>query len=98
MSTVNDVNKQVMDLWRKWANILLRKNKRLLIPLLYPQMKQDVILFIGMNPSFVPEAYKGILANTPYSDKDPNTFFDWSNQAKFDLGEYQAVEKVMRDK
>lgn len=50
-----DVNQLVIDLWEKWASKLQKGDSDLLMPLLYPKaMKQGALLFVSLNPSFVP--------------------------------------------
>lgn len=96
MGTVNEVNEEVIKLWKEWEEKLDDIN--LLIPLIYNQMKTRGILFIGLNPSYNSKVYKRILKNTEYSSEKHEVLFSWKNPADLDIEKVLAIENIMIEK
>lgn len=94
MDTISFVNHKIVKRWKEWGGTLKDFDEHLLIPLLYPSMEQGVLLFVGSNPSFVPEAYQAILKERNYIA--PEAFLSWSNYGKYTIEEYRDVEKQVR--
>jgi len=95
MDTISFVNKKVMELWHKWENELKRIENDLKVPLIYPSMAQEVLLFVGSNPSFVASAYRSVLRDGNYNTT-PEDFLSWRNHGKYALEMYQHVERKVR--
>ncbi|MFH1031212.1 MAG: hypothetical protein V1767_01375 [Chloroflexota bacterium] len=96
MDAISFVNQEIMKLWETCEKELRSVNKYLPIPLIYNSMERDVLLFIGSNPSFIPDKWVKILKKTNFKDIPPEFFLNWSNRADFGIDEYQAFEKEIR--
>ena len=68
------------------------------MPLVYPPLQEESILFIGLNPSFSDKGFRTILADTPYASISPREFFHWRNRSKFDMTTAIAIEKSAKKK
>jgi hypothetical protein len=75
------VNLKSLDLWQKTFN----DDDDVLLPLLYSSLKQEIILFIGLNPSFSQKGYNSLLRNTQFLNLNPSSFYDWRNRKTLDL-------------
>lgn len=88
------VNQAVLKLWGS----SFQSDADVLVPLIYPPMKQATLLFIGLNPSFNEKGFRTFLEKTPYSNIDPVRFYHWSNREAFDLERAKAIEIEARKK
>lgn len=68
------------------------------MPLVYPPLQEDSILFIGLNPSFSERGFRTILGDTPYANTLPREFFHWRNRSKFDMATAIAIESIAKKK
>src|SRR3989344_5448379 len=71
------VNRSILATWKKHFGT----REDVLAPIFYDDFKQGGILFIGMNPSFVPQKIRTIVRDTEFENLDPETFYRWDNIA-----------------
>lgn len=76
---MKEINTKILEIWRKWVKKGFLKNP-LLIPMLYPDLKKNVPLFVGLNPSFSIKGFKSFVDEPNF---DPVKFYSW----RFDLTE-----------
>jgi len=88
------VNQAVLKLWES----TFQSNDDVLVPLIYPSMKQDALLFVGLNPAFNEKWLHTFMKKTPYPNIDPVRFYHWRNRVDFDLKKAQAIELLAREK
>jgi hypothetical protein len=81
MTIGHSINQKILDLWQQTFN----PDDEVLLPLLYPAIKEDAILFVGLNPSFSQRGYNSLLRGTALSNLDPSAFYHWRNRENFDL-------------
>lgn len=100
MNTISFVNQEVIKLWKKCENELKNIDKNLKVPLIYPDLKKDVLLFIGINPSFSSKGFRKIVKDTSYSSLDPTVFYHWDNRKNFEREIEKAleIERLAREK
>jgi hypothetical protein len=91
--SVNKYNKKIIEIWKK-QNVVER------VPLLYPPLKKDAILFIGLNPSFSKKAFNTILKDTDYESvrKDLESYFSLKNYSTNKIQHLQKIAKLAREK
>jgi hypothetical protein len=94
MDGIGRTNQAVMRLWQHTFS----DDADVYMPLIYPPIKKDVVLFVSLNPSFSQEGFRAILRDTQYSQISPVDFFHWRNRARFDLGTAQAIEVLAKNK
>ena len=94
MDMISRTNLAVMDLWQDTFS----DDADVLVPLIYPPIKRDALLFVGMNPSFSQKRFQEILKDTPHSRIDLAEFYHWRNRAGFDLEKAQAIEAIAKSK
>ena len=99
---VDSVNERVVKLWEKTFNGDYKTRPSwydaVYSPLIYPSMNQDVIVFIGLNPSFNTRIYKNVkkdLAN--YGITDLSKFYLWKNYNSSFSAIAQNIEAKFRD-
>lgn len=91
-----EVNRRVVALWEnKFSDSAYDVEW---MPLVYPPLRKESILFIGLNPSFSDTGFRTILADTPYISISSREFFHWRNRSKFDIATAIAIESVGRIK
>ena len=98
MDTISDVNQKIIKLWEEKFGEPENPREGVLIPLLYtPRMveQERALLFLGSNPSFVPDAYRVVL-DKRHDKTPPETFLSWANYRKGNLEEYLSVEIIVR--
>lgn len=89
-----EINRRVIALWEdEYPN-----SKDVWMPLVYPPLQEESLLFIGLNPSFSDRGFRTILADTPYTNVSPRKFFHWRNRSKFDIATAIAIESVAKKK
>lgn len=86
----HSINQKILDLWQQ----TFKPEDDVLLPLLYPSLKEDVILFVGLNPSFSQRGYNSLLRGTAFSHLDPLTFYHWRNRKSFDLDTELAIGQI----
>jgi len=89
-----EINERVVTLWEDE----FPDSKDVWMPLVYPPLQEESILFIGLNPSFSERGFRTILADTPYASISPREFFHWQNRSKFDMATAIAIENVAKKK
>lgn len=89
-----EVNRRVIALWEDE----FPGNADVWMPLVYPPLHEESILFIGLNPSFSDKGFRTILAETPYTSISLREFFHWRNRSKFDIATATAIESAARKK
>lgn len=83
MDTINYVNQEIIALWEKWETKLKEvyadttPEESLKVPLIYPDLKKDALLFIGINPSLNIKGFQQVVNDTSYSTIDPMDFYCW---------------------
>ncbi len=96
--TVSFVNQGIGSLWESWEKTLKTVDKGLRVPLVYPDLKQDVLLFIGLNPSFSLRNLRRVVRDTSYSTIDPMEFYRWHNHGEFirETERFREIEHLAR--
>jgi hypothetical protein len=90
---MDKINQNIIDIWEKY-----KVSER--VPLLYPDLKIQTILFVGLNPSFSRKGFKKILKDTQY-DKELDSldeFYSYKDFKKNKIKDYQNIEKYSREK
>ncbi len=93
MTLGHSVNSKSLDLWQQ----TFKDDEDVLLPLLYSSLKQEAILFIGLNPSFSQKGYGSLLRNTQFFNLDPSSFYHWRNRKNIDLEIALQVEQFAKD-
>jgi hypothetical protein len=76
MNIINSkINEKIISLWNKYFG----DRDDVYTPLFYDDLKNDSILFVGVNPSFSANEIKKIIKGTEYEHIQPETFFTWKN-------------------
>lgn len=94
MNSIDPINQKVIELWLHTFD----SDADVFMPLVYPPLKKNVILFIGLNPSFSLQGFRSILKDTPYSHINPVDFFHWRNYASFKIEIAQDIERLAKIK
>jgi hypothetical protein len=91
------INKAAISLWEKTyaGNV---EDKDIRMPLIYPPIKKESILFIGLNPSFSDRGFRTILADTKHVDLSPEKFYNWRNRSKFNFKTALEIEELAKTK
>jgi hypothetical protein len=93
MTLGHSINSKSLDLWQK----TFKDDEDVLLPLLYSSLKREVILFIGLNPSFSQKGYGSLLRNSQFFNLDPSSFYYWRNRKNIDLKIALQVEQFAKD-
>ncbi len=90
MDTTSRINQEVWKLWETTS----QSNEDVIkyVPLIYPTVGKENILFISLNPSFNKTSFRITLRDTPYSSIEPEEYFSWSNRADFNPQIAQRIE------
>ena len=99
MSLVKEVNEKIWSLWGESCQELKTVCNPLLIPLLYPEFESREyggLLFVSLNPSFVPEAYDHIVTNLGF--KADEFFRLDAHNTPNDIGKIVQIEAQLRKK
>lgn len=96
---VSIVNQRIGKVWQSWARRLRAIDNDLKIPLIYPDLRKRVLLFVGLNPSFSPKGLARMVNNTPYSQVDFGAFYHWDNHEAFvrQMERVLEIERLARD-
>jgi hypothetical protein len=94
MNSIDQINQKVIELWLH----TFHSNADVFMPLIYPPIKKNAILFIGLNPSFNLQGFRSILKDSPYSHINPEDFYHLRNRAKFKLEIAQDIEQLAKNK
>ncbi len=86
---VDEVNERVMELWKEHVNF---DDAR--VPLIYPSLETGVLLFIGLNPSFVPTELARILQLEAILVKN---LFSWKGHTEDSIEECKKADKRCRE-
>jgi hypothetical protein len=92
MNEINQINQKVIELWQRTFN----DDENVFMPLLYSPIKRNILLFVGLNPSFSQKGFQIVLKDTPYSHINPGYFFHWHNRVMFDLETAQEIERLAK--
>jgi len=88
VETISCVNQKIVELWGKWEKKLRNIDEHLPVPFLYSgKLRRNALLFVGLNPSFLPDLYNPIWGHI-----EPKTFAGWSNCIEIDKVQ-QAIER-----
>jgi hypothetical protein len=93
MTLGHSINSKSLDLWQK----TFKDDDDVLLPLLYPSLKREAILFIGLNPSFSQKGYSSLFRDTQFSNLDPLSFYHWRNRKNVDLQIALQIEQLAKD-
>lgn len=93
MANGHSVNLKSFQLWEQ----TFEDADNVLVPHLYPSLKKDAILFIGLNPSFSQKGYSSLLRHTEFSNLEPSNFYHWRNRKKLDLEIALRVEQIGKE-
>lgn len=92
MVTRHSINQKALDLWEQ----TFKPEEDVLLPLFYPCLKEDAILFVGLNPSFSQKGYNSLLRGTAFSHINSLTFYHWRNRENFDLDIELTIGQVSK--
>ncbi|MDQ3685200.1 MAG: hypothetical protein M3430_06295 [Acidobacteriota bacterium] len=93
MTIGHSINQKILHLWQQ----TFKDEDDVLLPIFYPSLKEDAILFVGLNPSFSPKGYSSFLRGTAFSNLEPLMFYHWRNRERFDLEISFAIDQIERD-
>ena len=90
---INDINNSVIKCW-------YNQDVSTKVPLIYSEeLKQNSLLFVGMNPSFSVKAYKSILRGTPYEQvHDLESYFSFENYTPEKQAAFSEIHKITKEK
>ena len=92
---IDNINQEILKLWdQEFAH----QPDNVFMPLIYPKLKQDAILFIGSNPSFSEKSFKTIIKNTTYSAFNIEEFLNYNNRKNFNIEVAEQIEIFARQK
>lgn len=86
------VNKKAIELWERY----FLPDSDVYLPLFYPPINQNSLLFIGLNPSLNIAGIKRFVRDTPFSDINPSDYFHWRNKDKINFEDALAIELLSR--
>lgn len=90
---MEDVNKQLMDLWEKTS----KEHLNGLMPFFLDEFKRDAVVFIGINPSFSVRGFeKGLRSSKKYSGLDIAKFYSYPESEIFSVKDALEIENIMR--
>ncbi len=91
--SINKINSSIIEFWYQQD-----VSKRM--PLIYSdEMKQNALLFVGMNPSFSIKGYSSILRGTPYEQiHDLESYFSFENYRTEKLPAFSEIHKISKEK
>lgn len=87
------INQAAFDLWER----TFTDQDDVLMPLIYPSIREDAILFIGLNPSFNEKWFVTIFRGLGLQGVDPLAFYHWRNRADFDWAVALKIERLGRN-
>ena len=90
---IEDVHSEVIHIWEKYPI----SNR---VPIFYPDLKQEALLFIGLNPSFDEKELKRILKGTEYEYilSDLHGYFDVKNFTTEKIKELVKIDQQLSRK
>ncbi len=88
-----DINKLVLSIWKNSG----LKNQ--LVPLLYNDLKENCILFIGSNPSFSEKGFRTILKETKFEFilKDLKKFYAFKQLSEIKINEFLEIQNLAKE-
>src|SRR4051812_33633762 len=89
-TTGHSINQRILDLWER----TFTDQDDVLMPLIYPSIKDDAILFVGLNPSFNQKWFASIFRGLGLQGVDPLAFYHWGNRESFDLKVALEIERL----
>jgi len=92
--SIEQINQNVMQLWEETFS----NSDSVWMPLLYPPLRTDCLLFVGLNPSFSESGFRRVLAGTKHAKLSPSEFFGWENKSRFDLETSVDIEREAKEK
>ncbi len=90
--STNEFNNKAFRIWNAYSDSV--KHDR--VPLTYPPLIKNALLFVGLNPSFSLKAYASFLKGTKFVNFDPVSFFDWENRKNFDFEIAREIEEYSK--
>ncbi len=69
-----------------------------LMPLFYPNLKSNSIVFVGLNPSFSEQGFKRLHTGTDHQELDINNFYSHPNSGKFNQEVSIQLDQIAKDK
>ena len=92
---MDEINKQILKIWEEFGDIFPKEKRR--YPLLFPNPKEDSILFIGINPSFSEKGFNQTLKETKFEKLNIKKFYSYPNES-FNIETSIEIEELARDK
>jgi len=86
---MDQLNKEVLKLWAESSEEQTLGR----MPVLYPPLKTNRILFVGLNPSFNERGFKSALSGPDFKDIDVETFYAHPNSGIFDQSISNKIEE-----
>jgi hypothetical protein len=74
------INKKLVAIWEDEFT----DNDDVLVPIFYPKLARNSMLFVGMNPSFNENRMRSLLMYANYPDLEVGSYFKWRNRKEFD--------------
>ncbi len=76
MTDENLFNAKIVALWKEFFS----EDDSAKLPLLFPTLEKECLLFVGCNPSFTERGFRKILKGTEHEQMDVPSFYSWRNQ------------------
>src|SRR4030043_1800152 len=92
---MQEINNKILEIWGKWVEMGILQNT-VFIPMLYPDLKKNVPLFIGLNPSFSKKGFRSFVDEPNF---DPVEFYRWrSDLSEEHIGKIIEIELKAKQK
>jgi len=89
-SMINEeINRDAIALWE----VTYPVDEKVWMPSIYPPLKGESILFVGLNPSFSDRGFHTILTDSKHSSIPHKDFYSWKNKSKFNLATAIEIAK-----
>jgi hypothetical protein len=106
MDTISYVNQEIIAVWERWEMKLKEiysdttPEDSLKVPLIYPELKKQALLFIGINPSLNEKGFRKVVKDTPYAGIRPMEYYRWRSrdECKDKMQTFLEIEKLAWEK
>lgn len=96
MNISKEINKKILEVWKEKYG----KNSDVYVPLFYPELKNNCIVFIGFNPSFSEKDAVRILKKHGYKDinqENVNDFYKFKLLNEEKIKEFVKIHTIMKN-
>ncbi|MEY8766759.1 MULTISPECIES: hypothetical protein [Francisella] len=88
----NELNTQILKVWKENCPVKVTR-----MPLLYPKLKKQCLLFIGINPSYSTKGFRSLLPSLNNPEIKPDNFFKFPNMGNFSTQISLEIESIARN-